>query len=46
MPTNAMLTCVPLPEPGPPSTKTMLRCFFAGVVDPLREMPPVDKSCR
>jgi hypothetical protein len=42
---QAVFTCVPLPEPGPPSTKTMLRSFFAGVVDPRSEMPPVDMSC-
>ena len=38
-------TWVPLPEPGPPSTKTMLRCFFAGVLDPRSEMPPAVRSC-
>ena len=31
-------TCVPFPDPGPPSTKTMLRCCL-GVVDPLSVMP-------
>lgn len=37
-------TCVPLPEPGPPSTKTMVRSAF-GVVDPTSEIPAPARSC-
>ena len=38
------LTCVPFPDPGPPSTKTMVRCFV-GVLDPLSVMPASARFC-